>query len=262
MNKSQLLTPLAILIAGAIIAGAVFLRDNKENSVNTSRQENQQVSINLDPVTEDDRILGSPEAPIILVEYSDTECPFCKRFHETMHTIIDNYGASGEVAWVYRHFPITQLHSKAVTESRAIECASEQGGNQVFWSFTDKIYEITPANNGLDLEVLPQIASDLGLNVEEFNSCLESDKYTDFVQSQVESAERAGAQGTPYSVLVFKDGMSEQAEQVFEGIKESIRAQVDPARIFTLTEDRSKLAISGALPIEMLKALIDAQLAQ
>jgi protein-disulfide isomerase len=107
----------------------------------------KKIPVDIRPVTEADHILGNPNAKIIIVEYSDLECPFCKQFHNTMHQIISN---NPDVAWVYRHYPIPQLHPKAFHEAEATECAWEQGGNDAFWKYTDTIYKITPSNNGLD----------------------------------------------------------------------------------------------------------------
>ena len=104
--------PLAIIIAGALIAGALYFasigRAPKGGGQGTARAEK-----NIRPVQKDDHILGNADAKITIVEFSDTECPFCKRFHATMHEVIDTYGKDGKVAWVYRHFPIAQLHPKA-----------------------------------------------------------------------------------------------------------------------------------------------------
>ena len=113
-----------------------------------------ETSFTLDPVTPADHILGNPNAEVFIVEYSDLECPFCKQFHKSMLEIMSEYGAEGKVAWVYRHFPLDQLHSKARKEAEATECATELGGNDAFWEYTNKIFEITPSNNGLNLELL------------------------------------------------------------------------------------------------------------
>ncbi len=106
---------------------------------------------NMKPVTSSDHIFGDVNAPVKVVFYSDLECPFCKSFHETMTQIMNSsYGKDGKVAWVYRHFPLKQLHSKAPKEAEAAECAAELGGNDAFWKFINKINEVTPANNKLD----------------------------------------------------------------------------------------------------------------
>src|SRR3989344_5485116 len=101
--------------------------------------------------------------PIAIVEYSDLECPFCKTFQKTLHQIMDEYGESGKVAWVYRHFPLAQLHTKAAKEAEATECAAELGGNAAFWKYADRLFEVTPSNNNLELSQLPVIAAEVGL---------------------------------------------------------------------------------------------------
>ncbi|HEY4512123.1 MAG TPA: thioredoxin domain-containing protein [Candidatus Paceibacterota bacterium] len=109
---------------------------------------------NMEPVTAKDHIKGNSSAPVKIVEYSDLECPFCKRFHATMLEVMSTYGKDGKVAWVFRHFPLAQLHSKAPKEAEAAECAAELGGNDGFWKFVDKINELTPSNNKLDQAVI------------------------------------------------------------------------------------------------------------
>lgn len=110
--------------------------------------------IDLDPVTEKDHIAGNPGAELLIVEYSDPECPFCKRFHATMLQVMSEYGKDGKVAWVYRHFPLDSIHSKARREAEAVECAGELGGNDKLWEYLNKLEEITPANNQLDPNLL------------------------------------------------------------------------------------------------------------
>lgn len=93
-----------------------------------------------------DDVRGPKNGKITLIEYSDLECPFCKRFHETMKQLLAKY--PNDVRWVYRHSPIDQLHSKARSEAAAVECAREQGK---FWELTDLIFKVTPGNDGLVL---------------------------------------------------------------------------------------------------------------
>lgn len=123
---------------------------------------NKPQEITLNEITQNDHIRGSVDSPVKIVEYSDLECPFCKRHHDTMKEVINKYGED-KVAWIYRHLPLASLHSKAPKEAEATECAAELGGNDGFWKLTDKIFEVTPANNGLDLEILPSLAYEVGL---------------------------------------------------------------------------------------------------
>ena len=233
MNKQNLTIPIAIIITGIIIGGAIYLsKGNNNNSIDADVpnfakclndgkyaqkiEDNlqdgikagangtphsiiindkgekfaikgalpyEQVKTMLDQiiagnasaeskitiegprdVDENDHVLGNSNAPITIIEFSDTECPVCKKFHETMQKIMDEYGKDGEVKWVYRHFPLDQIHSKARKEAEATECANEIGGNEKFWEYINKIYEITPSNNGLDPAELLKIAKSIGLN--------------------------------------------------------------------------------------------------
>ena len=173
----------------------------------------------------DDWYRGAKNAKITIVEFSDLECPFCQRFHPTMQQVIAEYG--DRVKWVYRHFPLTSLHSKAPKEAEATECAGELGGNDGFWAFVDRLFTVTPANNGLDPAQLPEIAEYVGLNRAKFQTCLDSGKYAGKVQEQANQAVAAGGNGTPYSVIVTSD---------------------------------QKIPVSGAVPFEQLKSILDALL--
>jgi protein-disulfide isomerase len=227
-TKSTFSTPIAIVMAGVIIAGALYFSDAKKEVV---PKVPVKVASGLDqvrPISADDHIRGNPNAEVIVVEYSDTECPFCSRFHETMKQIMNEYGKNGKVAWVYRHSPIDQLHSKARNEAVALECATELGGNEKFWEYTDRIYAITPANNGLDPAELPKIATFVGLDATKFNICLTSGKYNSKIQTDLENAQATGGGGTPWSVVISKKGNT---------------------------------SINGALPYAQVKQLIDSLLA-
>ncbi len=96
--------------------------------------------VQIKPVSPSEHILGNIDAKIIIVEYSDLDCPFCKTFHNTMHQVVEK--SNGDVAWVYRHYPIPQLHPNAFKKAEETECAWEQKGNDAFWKYTDRLFEI------------------------------------------------------------------------------------------------------------------------
>ena len=122
-----------------------------------------------------------------------------------MLQVMEEYGNNGQVAWIYRHFPIEQLHSKAKKSAEASECAAELGGNNAFWAYMDKYFEITPSNNQIDLAELPKIAESIGLNKTQFENCLNSGKYSEKIEAQIQDAENSGARGTPYSIVIDKN---------------------------------------------------------
>ncbi len=159
------------------------------------------------PVTKGrDHVRGNPGAPVTLIEYSDFECPFCKSFHPTAKKVVEE--SKGQVKWVYRHFPLDQIHPvKARKEAAASECAAELGGNDAFWKFTDRFYELTPSNNNTDIDtVLPQIAREIGLDKARFASCLASGRHDGRVEEDYQNAVASGGRGTPWSIIVSKSG--------------------------------------------------------
>ena len=152
-----------------------------------------------------DHIRGDPDAPVTIVEYSDFECPFCKRFHPTVKQVVEE--SKGNVRWVYRHFPLDELHSKARKEAAASECAAELGGNDAFWKFADRFYELTPSNNNTDIEtVLPRVARDIGLDSAKFSSCVASGRHNQRVAEDHDNALATGGNGTPWSLVVSRKG--------------------------------------------------------
>ena len=250
--------PFAIVVAGTLIAGAIYFSNKSTSQTQQQPQTGtpQKVTITLEPVSATEHILGNPAAAITVVEFSDTECPFCKQFHTTMHQVVDEYGKDGSLAWVYRHFPIPELHPKAAKESEALECAAELGGNDKFWAYTDKIYEITPSNNQLDAAQLPIIAKEVGLDVTAFNNCLSSGKHADTVEADKQEAVKAGGRGTPFSVLILKKKLTDDAEGVITQLAAQLRAQTGTDAIL-ISQDKTKVAISGAFPYSFLKGIFD-----
>lgn len=221
--------PAAIVIAGGLIAAAVYFGNGRSPQLKQTTQANQPAAAqpqqptigDVRPVTDQDHILGNKNAKVTIVEYSDLECPFCKRFHPTLQQALKEY--PNDVRWVYRHFPLEQLHSKAKQEAAATECANEQGK---FWEMTDKIFAVTPSNNGLNLDDLPKLAQESGVaNIQQFQSCLSSGKYDQHIADDIADAQAAGGQGTPYSVVLGSNG--------------------------------KKQAVSGAQPYSVVKAAID-----
>lgn len=226
-SNNNLMLPVSILIAGVLIAGAViFTADSgtTNNNVAPSPEWDQDSTGKVRPVDSTDHILGDPNALVKIIEFSDLECPFCKRFHDTMKQVMEEYGNTSQVAWVYRHFPLDSIHSKARPEAEATECAAELGGNESFWLYVDRIFEITPSNNGLNLNQLPEIAEYIGLDKSEFETCLVSGKYADHIDSDLQDGINTGGRGTPWSIIVAPNGktFSLNGAQPFSTVKQII----------------------------------------
>lgn len=137
-------TPYSVVItksgAKAEIAGAYPI-DAVKGILNglLSGATKSQTEIDIDPVTDKDHIIGSKDADIVVIEYSDLECPFCSRFHTTMHQVVKDY--DGKVAWVFRHLPLEQLHPNAFNKAISAECVYELGGNEKFWAYIDSLFK-------------------------------------------------------------------------------------------------------------------------
>jgi protein-disulfide isomerase len=217
--------PFAIVIAGLAIAGAIYFGDGKKSNAPVGNGQALQ-NTSVDPVTPDDHIIGNPNAKVVIVEYSDLECPFCKSFHPTMQQIMNEYGKTGQVAWVYRQFPIAGLHPKAHKESEASECATKLGGNTKFWEYINKIFEITPSNNGLDPAKLPEVAQTIGLDMKAWNACLDKGDMAKVVDDSIASGIKAGVNATPWSFILVNGKVVDTIEggQPYATVKAQIDA--------------------------------------
>jgi protein-disulfide isomerase len=153
------------------------------------------VSVSAD----DDPVKGDPNAPITIIEFSDFQCPFCKVFHETSLPMIEkNYIETGKVKFVYRDYPIQQIHPNAVPAALGANCANEQGK---FWEYHDKLFENQRQWENLDPEngvsTFEKYAEELDLDTDTFNTCLESGKYLEEIRKDLQDGVAYGVSGTP-----------------------------------------------------------------
>ncbi len=148
---------------------------------------------------DDDAILGDKNAPLTMVEFSDYECPFCKRyFDQTYPEIKKNYIDTGKLKVVFRDLPLSFHDPMATKEAIAATCAKEQGGDEAYYKMHDALFTKTTSNgNGLTIDNLYTIAGEIGLNAGNFKTCLDSDKYKSEVSKDLADAGAAGADGTP-----------------------------------------------------------------
>lgn len=215
-SKNQFLIPVAIILGFGMIAAAIFFGQQSSPSAqyaleNTAPEENQ-VRPNdngnpedINPVTEEDWIRGNPNAPIQIVEYSDYDCPFCKNFHETMNQVMDEYGADGQVAWIFRHFPLQQLHPNAPAIAQAAECVGNLGGNESFWTFSDFVFDERSTNEPTDITRLEEFAVSSGVSAAAFNECVANNEYQENVEADFNNAIAVGGRGTPHSIVLVGD---------------------------------------------------------
>ena len=194
--------PIAIIVGFSLIAAAIYFTNQDKPVAKNENTTTQTNDAKMKPVDGNDYILGNPNAPILMVEYSDYDCPFCKEFHITMHQIIDEYGVTGQVAWVYRQFPIAQLHPNSPKISKAALCVGDVGGNKAFWKFTDKIFDERDFGSPTNVVKLPEYAEYAGVTKDKYIECLESDRMDKTLMDSIQDGLNQGIKGTPHTVLV------------------------------------------------------------
>ena len=191
-----------------------------------SGQPSQPIKISVD----NDPVRGNPDAPITIIEFSDFQCPFCARFHvQTLPSILEEYIDTGKVNLVYRDFPIQSIHPNALPAAVAAECANEQGK---YWQYHDTLFERQNSWSKLDtgsvISTFSQYATDIGLEQQQFDSCLGSGKYLQEVQQDLNDGRTYDITGTP--------------------------------GFFIGNDDIGFVKIDGAQPFESFKKVIDSQL--
>ncbi len=152
-------------------------------------------------IDENDPVLGDKDADVSIIEFSDFQCSFCARAYNDAISDFKNskYFADGEVNLIYKHLPLNSIHPQAQKAAEAAECANRQG---IFWEYHDILFM---NQNALDVSSLKHYANQLGLDTEEFNSCLDNNEATEEISKELAQATAAGARGTPYFVVVNND---------------------------------------------------------
>ncbi len=170
-------------------------------------------------LADDDPFMGDKDAPVTVIEWSDYECPFCKRFwSDTLPQLKSQYIDTGKVKLVYRDFPLS-FHQNAHIEAEAAECAKDQGGDTAYFKYHDEIFKRTTSNGqGITVDQLPVIAKDIGLDVNKFNTCLNSGKFKSEVDKDISDGSAAGIQGTPGFVINGKLISGAQPFSVFKQV--------------------------------------------
>lgn len=205
----DLMIPISIVVAGVFIGGGLYFGGSPAQQVGAAPAPSAPVAQadntdKVNPVTADDHILGSLDAQVKVIEFSDFDCPFCSRFHDSMSTLVKN---DPDVAWVYRHFPLEQLHPLASSVSMASECVAELAGNTAFWEFTDGYFAVRGAGNKIEhAALIDELAQATGVDMTSFTECFESGRHLDKIQADSDDAVETGGRGTPWSIIVGPTG--------------------------------------------------------
>jgi protein-disulfide isomerase len=166
---------------------------------------------------DDDPTLGSPDAPITIIEFSDYQCPYCTKWHlEVFPRLMGQY--SGQIRFVYRDFPLVSIHPEAIPAAEAANCAGEQGD---YWGFHEKLFD--GGSSALGSEVYTRYAEELGLEMTSFTECIETHRYQAEVQADFDYAAQLGVRSTP---TFFINGIPFVGAQPFEAFQQLIDAEL------------------------------------
>mgnify|MGYP001603672950 CR=1 FL=1 len=207
----------------------------RQQAQEEARARRREMAKNARPVdAARDHIHGERQAPVSIIEYSDFECPFCKRFLGVPEEVVKRLG--GKVNFVWRHFPLEMHAPLAVRAAEATECAARLGGNDAFWSYTNAAMTRTRSNGqGLppgEGDPLLALAAELKLDAAAFGKCLESGEMRARVTEDLKDGEGAGITGTPGIVLrhtatgksILAEGAI-SADALEKGVRELLPAQ-------------------------------------
>lgn len=218
IDISVFLTPLSIILASIIVASSIFfgLKGANISSSSTTKTtgtdtvaDNTGDTVAADPTTavvsiDDDPYLGDKDkATVAVVEFSDYECPFCKRFHDdTFDQIVKDYVDTGKAILVYRDYPLSFHDPMATNEAIAAECVQELGGNEKYFQYGDLMYTNTTSNGtGLTEDQLYDFASKVGVDSGKFKTCYTNRDFEDEVKADLNDGAKAGISGTPGFVV-------------------------------------------------------------
>jgi protein-disulfide isomerase len=204
-SKSNIFIIISILIGSIIIAAAIIFSGNARNNNDSF----------IDPDTifsgrelkQEEFLSGDLKNKVIILEYSDLECPFCKKFHlDTMNSVYEKY--EGKVGFVFRHFPLS-FHKLAPKEAEATLCARALGGQKIYKEYITKIFTETNGNDSLDPASLLKFTKELNLDTEKWTKCMDDLNYTKQVEADTEDGLSVGVQGTPNAYVLIKQPNNE-----------------------------------------------------
>jgi len=205
-SKGGISIPVAVIIAGVLIAGTLMFFGRSGGGPGFTSPNTGAVATNnsgaggVRSITKDDHVRGNSKASVTIVEFSDFECPFCSRLHPTLTQIVEN---NPDVRWVYRHFPLSTIHSRARGAAVASECIAKLAGNDAFWEFADSLFE---NQRRLGTSFYEELAQSYGVSADKLNSCAKSKDVIKIVNDDFSEARSLGGSGTPYAVVITKSG--------------------------------------------------------
>ncbi len=196
----ELTPPVSIIIAGIIIAGAIIFTNQRPATVvadATNQQGAPAATANIPAPTDKDHIIGSPSAPIALVEYSDFQCPYCQMIYPSLKKIVSE--SNGGVSWTMREYPLYQIHPQAMPAANAAECIDEQLGTTGYFKYADAVFN---NQSSLTPEYSATLAKQFGADMGKYNTCIKNSTYQNRIDAESADAQNSGGNGTPYTVVI------------------------------------------------------------
>lgn len=219
------LIPVAIIAAGLLVAISVYVV-RTTHVLGAPKGDVTAVT----PVSSSDHLIGSPSAPVMIIEYADIDSSYSKAFQKTMEQLMVEYAPAGKVGWVYRHFPLIDQYPNSEQHAEAAECASALGNGKAFWSFIDLMQAYAPGDQQFDPSNYDTVASSIGVDASRFDSCMTAHTYLQKVNADITNGIAIGADASPYVVV--------------------------------LVHGQKPIAISGSLPYGAMKKIIDQSIAK
>jgi protein-disulfide isomerase len=233
IKRIKLTTPVAILL-GAIIISAGIVSYGFITRTNTIKTKDTTFAGKV--IGDNEPVEGKESSKVIVMEYSDPECPFCILVYPTLKQIRTEY--AGKIEFVYRHFPLSDKHPNAFNESKAIICSGKVGGSKKYFEYMDALfgYKVPKQNQENSSPQLPvagrqEIALGLGLDGASFSSCM-SEKQTDNeITTSYNDGITAGVQGTPTTFILIKNKKGYEVVALVDGARpyEYFKAAIDEA---------------------------------
>lgn len=196
-KKIEISPSVAILVSGLVIAAAIVYTNLHPAQPVVSANQPAAVNVHVRGPSASDHIVGRADAPIVLVEYSDFQCPFCSLIYPNLKQIVEQ--SDGQIAWVMREFPLSSIHQNALPAAQAAECIAAQLGDAGFWKFADAIFA---DQSKMSDAYYAQLAKQFGANAAQYNACIAAQTYASRISADTAEAEQNGGQGTPFTVVI------------------------------------------------------------
>ncbi|MEM4326910.1 MAG: thioredoxin domain-containing protein [Candidatus Diapherotrites archaeon] len=265
-------TPIAIIIAALIIATPIVMLGNDitgklttiakniekikiettQPTQNDTQETAETIKLDFEKLKDDDAMKGQKDAKVTIIEFSDFQCPFCKRFYDNAYKqIVKDYIETGKANIVFRDFPLNSIHPQAQKAAEAAECAGDFGK---FWEMHDKLFE---NQTTLSTDNYKKWAQELGIDKTKFDECLDKGKYAQEVNKDLQDGANIGITGTPSFVIVLQN--TEKVKQALTEYKNKNPQYAGYINEIESTNDKLfGVIVIGARPYEVFKGIIEA----